>query len=213
MASAASPCPACGAALASPLACETCGALLEVPRGADPFALLGETPRFDLDDSALRKRLLALSRRVHPDFFAASPTDRARAEENTALLNKAHEVLADPFRRADWLVRHLGGPAEEESRDMPPEFLAEVLEWNEAIDEARSAPPDSPERRGLETLGAALEAERTACNARIAALLVPLPAAGATALKDARRELNAARYLGRALRQIRELRLDRAHAR
>lgn len=207
-------CPRCQAALETPLGCAACGALLEPAAELDPFAVLGLERRFALEPEALRKRLLRLSRVVHPDYFGGASAElRQRAERNAARLNRAFEVLSDDLARADWLIRALGGPAEGELRDMPRAFLMEVIEWNEALDEARAAGPGSPQRERLDGLREELERARAAALARLAARLDPPPSGAADALGDARRELNALRYLRRTLQQIDELRLDQASAR
>jgi molecular chaperone HscB len=176
-----------------------------------PFEVLGLEPAYDLDQGALRKQLLKLSRIVHPDYFGhAEPGERVLAERNTALLNQAYDTLAHELSRADWLIEARGGPAEAELRDMPRAFLAEVLEWNEALDAARGARAASPERARLEALRGELEGARAQALRRLAARLTPLPEPGAPALADARAELNALRYLRRALDQIEALRLEQA---
>jgi molecular chaperone HscB len=194
--------------LTTPLLCERCGTLLDPPAGLSPFEALGLAPGYALDLGPARKRVLALSRRLHPDFHAnADDETRRRAQDGTAALNAAFQVLADDARRADWLVRELGGPREDEERAMPPAYLEDVLEWNEAIEEARGSAPDSPARARLASLADRLEQERSATMQRLAALLTPLPPRGSRALRSARQELNAVRYLDRALRELGELRL------
>ncbi|HEX6882757.1 MAG TPA: iron-sulfur cluster co-chaperone HscB C-terminal domain-containing protein [Planctomycetota bacterium] len=201
-------CPSCGQALATPLLCEACGALLAPARAPTPFEAFGLEPGFVLDLAALRRRHLALSRELHPDMHARAEAEtRRRAEDGTAALNAAYQVLADEDRRADWLVRALGGPGEDQERAMPQEFLLEVLEWNEKIEEARSAPTGSAERARLDALVPALESERARRRAAVGECLTPLPPAGAPALRRARQELNALRYLERALTEVGELRL------
>jgi molecular chaperone HscB len=203
------PCPACGAALRSALVCESCGALLEPRTPPTPFETFGLEMSYPLDAAREQKRLLALSRALHPDFHAtASAVRRQRAEDSTALLNAAHAVLADDVRRADWLVRALGGPREDEERTMPAGFLQEVLEWNEAIAEARSAAPGSPERAALAPLAERLRAERARELQDVRERLEPLPERGAPALRKARQALNALRYLDRVLAELGELDLD-----
>jgi DnaJ-domain-containing protein 1 len=205
---AAEACPSCGLAWRTPLLCERCGALLEPARSPTPFEALGLELGFPLDVATLRRRHLALSRALHPDMHArADARTRRRAEDGTAALNGAFALLADEERRADWLVRDLGGPAETEERSMPAEFLQEVLEWSETIEDARQAAPDAPERARLDALVPVLESARAARRAQLANLLTPLPARGAPALRAARAELNALRYLTRALTEIGELRL------
>lgn len=201
-------CPSCGTVPRSPLLCEHCQELLEplVPPG--PFEALGLTPTFALDLGDARRRMLEFSRALHPDFHAtAGPEERRRAEDNTAALNAAFRVLSDDSRRADWLLRFLGGPPEEEERSMPREFLEEVLEWNETIEQARADGPGSPTRQALEELGRRLEAERARAMDGMGALLTPLPAHGSPLLGRARQQLNAVRYLDRALGELGELRL------
>jgi len=130
------------------------------------------------------------------------------AEKNTATLNEAYEELSDDRRRADGLVRRLGGPDEVAERQMPQEFLMEVLEWNESLEDERSQP--SP---ALATLEAELEQRRTSTLQAVANLLTPLPAPGASQLTDVRRLLNALRYLQKTLSEIGALRLEQANSR
>lgn len=201
-------CTSCGAGLETPLACGDCGTMLTPSTEVSPFAVVGLELAYAVDPKELAQRVRKIARLVHPDFFAAAgPTMRALAEAHGARLNEAHEVLKDDVRRADWLVRHLGGPSEEQERAMPQAFLMEVLEWNEALDLGAAAPPGSTERLALGPLEEALAAERAQTLARVAAGLTPLPARGASALVDVRRHLNAIRYLDRALRRLRDLRI------
>lgn len=198
-------CTSCGAELETPLACAACGSLFEPPTEPTPYEVFGLEPAFAVDRDALRKRLLRFSRLAHPDFHSGRP-EEALAEANSALLNRAHELLTDPVRRAGWLVGALGGPSESDERSMPQPFLMEVLEWNETLEEARA----DPGAADLEPLRAELEAKRSDELDAVEALLTPLPEAGADTLADVRRHLNAIRYLDRALSQITELGLDRA---
>lgn len=211
-------CPSCGAELETPLACVACGALFSPRPEPTPFEAFGLAPGFDVDAAELKRRLLRFSRAMHPDYFGAAAGEaRARAERNTAQLNAAYDVLADPARRADWLVRRLGGPSEREAREVDPAFLAEVLEWNETLDAARGSARGSPPPAEVERLAAALASEREARLARVARALTPLPSAqdGGLAAKLAavRRELNELRYVDRALADVASLRVEHAASR
>jgi len=204
-------CSACGAPLETPVACGTCGAVHAVEDSATPFELLGLAPSFRLEERELRRRSTRYARLVHPDFFTAAETRiRELAERNSARLNSAFETLAQLTQRADWLVVHLGGPSEDAERAMPQPFLLEVLEWNEVLEEARTS---SGVDSRIEPLFAELTARRAANLAQIDELLEPLPERNSGALVLARRELNALRYLDRALREIESLRLARAERR
>lgn len=202
-------CPYCAAQLNQPSSCAACHQPIEVDERTTPFELFGSAPRHDVDVKALRKQLLSITREIHPDYFATADADvRARAERNSARLNKAFEVLSDETARADWLVTHLGGPDEQTERAMPQAFLMEVLEWNEALEEARADATRFDPR--LETLERELQSKRTEAVAAIRSVLVPLPASGSPTLRRARQELNAVRYVDRALNEIESLRLARA---
>lgn len=199
--SAPDPCPHCGAAPASALVCEACGELLEARRPPGPFEVFGLEPAFELDLAALQKRRLALARRLHPDFHGTADAETRRlAEDSSASLNQAHATLADEFRRADWLVKQLGGPREEDERGMPTAFLQEVLEWNEQIAEARAGGASAD----LEVLRRTLEEERARARAALRGELVPLSDEAAR-LRRARQHLNSLRYLERTLRELGEL--------
>ena len=206
-------CPHCGAELETPLGCGACLSPLEVETSVDPFALFGLTPSFSIEGEELRTRHLKYSRWIHPDYFAADPELRALAEINTGLLNGALESLEEPLRRADHLLKVRGGPSESEVKDMPQAFLMEVLEWSEVLDEARAAEAGTPPREAAFKLKPSLDEERTARIQTITGLLEPLPESGSEALTTARRELNAVRYLDRALRELESLRLAEAEAR
>jgi len=201
-------CTTCGAGLETPLACGDCGMMIQPEVDVSPFAVVGLEPSYQLDERDLAQRVRKVARLVHPDFFAgAGPTMRALAEAHGARLNDAHEVLKNDVRRADWLVRHRGGPSEEQDRQMPPAFLMEVLEWNEALEEGAAAPAGSAARVALGALEEELNALRQAELDKIESALTPLPDAGSPALAEVRRTLNAVRYLDRALRRLRDLRV------
>jgi Fe-S protein assembly co-chaperone HscB len=203
-----SPCARCSAPLSSALVCEACGALVAGADARDPFAAFGLARAYPLDGAALRKRLLRLSRHLHPDFHgAADVATRELAAHHSAELNSAYDTLSDDASRADHLVRALGGPDELKERAMPQAFLMEVLEWNEALEAARDSAAGSPERAALGALKTELDAQRAAQMQSIARALEPLPAAQSPALTEVRRALNAVRYIDRASGEIAELAL------
>ena len=204
-------CPNCDAELESPLGCAACQRIFAAPEELSPFALLGLPERFEVDQAELRRRLLRMGRLVHPDYFANAPAGlRELAERNSARLNRAHELLSEPFERANWLVSSLGGPGENEERSMPQAFLAEVLEWNETLEQARNSPATPEQRARLEALGRSLAEERARSLHSVALQLTPLPLRASPPLREVRSRLNAIRYVDRALCELEALRL--AHA-
>ena len=207
-------CPRCSAELETPVGCLACGAILplgDAAEGLDPFEVFGLEPASAVDAHDLRKRLLRFSRLVHPDFFAtAGAEEKRRAEKASAILNTAHAILEDDASRADHLVRMLGGPDENAQREMPKEFLMEVLEWNETLEEARSGSSVPSDR--LDALRSELVARRKRTLEAVSRLLTPLPSRGSGGLVQVRKELNAVRYVDRALGELEALRLARAEA-
>ena len=156
-------CPRCAAPLASPIACNACGALLTVPAGTDHFALLGVPRAFNVDLTALERAHLKASRLVHPDYFGGKPKEeQAQAMRLTALLNDAYQTVREPVRRAEYLLRLLGGKTASADRTTPPCFLAEMLELREETDD-----PALPAARKSDLL--------RDVNSRIEALLAQLP--------------------------------------
>ncbi len=188
------PCPNCGEGLETPLACGACGVLIQIDEDPGPFEVLGLAPSIDVDAEDARKRLRRFTRLVHPDFFALAGEDQvALAEAAGARLNAAHDLVADFSARADWLVRHLGGPSEKELGAMPQTFLMEVMEWNEVLEENA---PGSP---CLAALARELGEHREGLVSAITAALTPLPSPGDDSLGAVRKDLNALRYVDRAL--------------
>lgn len=201
-------CPHCNVPLELPLACAACGRLVAPTRDLTPFEVFGLEPRYDVDPAELSRTLLRSTRAMHPDYFGTQAPDvRALAEENSARLNEAFDLLSDDARRADWLVAFLGGPEPSSERQMPQAFLMEALDWSETLEDARRAP--SADSSALDALETTLNGRRGETLASIRGRLVPLPAHGAPVLRDVRRDLNALRYFDRALSDIESLRLAR----
>lgn len=116
----------------------------------DHFERLGLPRRFNLDAGEIEREYLARSRAVHPDFYQMGGDLEQRASmEASAALNEAYAVLRDPFRRAEHLLQLRGGPSASEMKDMPVEFLEEMLELRMTIEEIKTN-PDSPEFLAME---------------------------------------------------------------
>ena len=197
-------CSACGAPLQSVLICAECGAVQDVGDGLDPFAVLGLARTFEVDRAELRKRLLRLSRQLHPDFFAGEDESaRELATRNSAELNATYPRLEDPVRRAELLVELGGGPDASEERQMPQAFLMEVMEWNEALEELR----EGSDADGADALRSELTEQREELVEALGSGLTPLPPEGDAAYRSLRQTLNAIRYVDRALGELSEIRL------
>src|ERR1700730_16694971 len=107
----------------------------------DHFSLFGLPRKLWIEMSALEKKFLELSWKLHPDKFVnASPEEREMSLQRSSRLNDAYRVLRDPVGRVEYLLELEGMRKEgEHKQQAPPELLEEVFELNESLDELREA--------------------------------------------------------------------------
>jgi molecular chaperone HscB len=161
------------------------------------FDRLGLPRRFALDTDAVEREYLARSRALHPDYHRlGSSAEQAASTELSAGLNEAYTSLKDPFKRAEYLHKLNGGPSASELKDVPPEFLEEMLDLRMEI---AGLTPDSPESAAMEKQ---LVARRDALLAQVGGLL---EGDSSSRLTDARRLLNATKYVQNLVRDLRAL--------
>ncbi|CAG0955213.1 hypothetical protein PHYC_00425 [Phycisphaerales bacterium] len=154
----------------------------------DPFAVLGLSPGFDLDRQAIERAYLRKAAALHPDAAGEASSEQA------ADLNRARAALADSERRAEALLRRLGGPEKERDKSLPTGFLMEIMEVREQV-EAALAEADEPGRAHWRAW--ALD-QRSEYERRISELF----RAGPPPLTEIRKTLNAWRYVERLLEQL-----------
>ena len=134
---------------------------------SDYFTVFGLPRKLTVDGAALQRRFYELSRQYHPDFHqGAAAEQQAETLARSALVNRAYRALRDPLPRVEYLI------ALEEGREVregapdkpraPRELLQEMLEVQEAVEEAK-AEGMSP------AAGERLREERARLEARYAA--------------------------------------------
>ena len=166
------------------------------------FERLGLPRRFSLDAAEVERQYLARSRDVHPDFHQLGSTaEQSASLELTARLNEAYSVLRDPFKRAEYLLTLEGGPSASEQKEMPAEFLEEVLELRMEIEELKEQPPGSPGRGAMEKR---LNQRRDALLTEVAGDFAKLESGGDRGglLRTIRGRLNALKYVQNLLRDL-----------
>jgi len=107
----------------------------------DYFAFYGIPQSFHPDTEVVRKQYYAHSRNFHPDRVQQSD-EKALAESlsMSAMNNEAYKILNDPDRLMGYILRLHGVVEEEEAYKLPPAFLMEMMELNEAIGNADMDP-------------------------------------------------------------------------
>lgn len=168
----------------------------------DHFERLGLPRRFNLDVAEIERQYLARSRQAHPDYFQMGSDLEQRASlETSAALNEAYAVLRDPFRRAEHLLQLQGGPSASEMKEMPIEFLEEMLELRMAIEEIKTAGPDSAEFVAMEK-DLAIRREKLLNEVGRSFDRVAPPDDQERHLKEIRQLLNATKYVQGLLRDL-----------
>jgi molecular chaperone HscB len=119
------------------------------------FEIFSLPAKLLLDLPALEKSFYALSRRLHPDRFAAkSAGEQAAALAESSRLNDAYRTLKDPIARTEYLLKLEGVEMEEQSKSateaaraagtakkqiVPVDLLEEAFELNMQLEEMRAA--------------------------------------------------------------------------
>jgi molecular chaperone HscB len=111
---------------------------------SDYFEVFGLPRKLQVDLDALQRRFYELSRRHHPDFHqSADAAAQAQALEASALVNRAYRALRDPVARVEYLIAlEEGLHVREETSARPKapmDLLEEMLEVQEALEEAKAA--------------------------------------------------------------------------
>jgi molecular chaperone HscB len=178
----------------------------------DFFQIFSLPQHLAIDLQALEKSFYALSRKLHPDRFAARPAEeQAAALAESSQLNDAYRTLKDPIARTEYLLKLEGVELEEQSKAateaartsgkakqqiVPPDLLEEAFELNMQLEEMRAAKKfgeDDPQlRNDLLAAKAAFDEKMSAAQAELEKLwtrwdvaLDADDAAGKAAARDA----------------------------
>ncbi len=121
------------------LLCPRCGKVQPPAVGATLFDAFGLAPRVDVDIPELEQAYRERSLQVHPDrYTTAQARERRFALEQSTLLNDAYRTLKDRAARAFYVLKLHGLDLSREDlgtqKDMPLDFLEEVMQLREALD-------------------------------------------------------------------------------
>jgi molecular chaperone HscB len=131
--------------------CGSCGKMLQLPEKSDYFAMFEIPRKLRIEMSALEKKFLQLSWKLHPDNYVnAMPEEREISLKRSSELNDAYRTLREPVARVEYLLGIEGARVEGKNKQQaPPELLEEVFELNESLDELREAKAASGDTTAL----------------------------------------------------------------
>ncbi len=108
------------------------------------FELYGLPERFNLDIAVAKAKYYELSRQYHPDRFAQSAdANRAEAMRMAAINNDAWKTFSNPDETMAYILKQYGLLEDEERYSLPPAFLMEMMDLNEAVSEYEAVPSDA----------------------------------------------------------------------
>lgn len=103
-------------------------------RGMNYFEFYGIPESFHIEPATLKKKFYELSKLYHPDFYAGE--DEAKQQEIlelSTLNNKAYQVLTDPARRMEYILKLHDLVSEGAKPQLPADFLMEMMDINERL--------------------------------------------------------------------------------
>jgi molecular chaperone HscB len=109
--------------------------------GMNYFELFGIPEALAVDKSQLAHRYFELQKKYHPDFYtSATEAEKAEVLEKSAMVNKAFKTFQNTDATIQYLLQLKGLVGEEEKYALPPDFLMEMMELNEALTEDGQLP-------------------------------------------------------------------------
>ncbi len=89
---------------------------------------------FILDNGALKRLFYTRSRAYHPDYFTLESAEKqAEILELSTLNTQAYKTLSNLDKRMHYILELKGILAEEGKNKIPQDFLADMMDINEAI--------------------------------------------------------------------------------
>lgn len=103
------------------------------------FALFDLPMSFCPDMASVKSQFYKLSKQYHPDRVAQTD-EAAKADvlHKAALINDAYKTLSDPDKTMAYVLRIHHLLEDEEKYNLPPDFLMDMMELNDVIDDSKS---------------------------------------------------------------------------
>jgi molecular chaperone HscB len=108
------------------------------------FELFNIPVSLQVDVATIKSKFYELSRKYHPDFFSQSTeAEQDEALEKSSLLNKAFKVFNNKEETLKYVLQLKDLLDDEEKYKLPPAFLMEMMELNEALMDAKMEEDDA----------------------------------------------------------------------
>ncbi|KYN31730.1 Iron-sulfur cluster co-chaperone protein HscB, mitochondrial [Trachymyrmex septentrionalis] len=121
----------------SELFCSKCKVLQELPRNLNYFDIIGIKRDYNVVNEEIHKKYRELQKMLHPDKFGnKSEKERQISEKLSSLINKVYSTLMHPLKRGLYMLELKGISIPEGTTSLNPEFLIEIMERNEEIENA-----------------------------------------------------------------------------
>ncbi|MGI4020309.1 MAG: Fe-S protein assembly co-chaperone HscB [Janthinobacterium lividum] len=135
------------------------------------FEFYGLPESFEIDAAPLKKKFYELSKKYHPDFYAAESAEKQEEVlQLSTLNNKAYQVLSNPDKRVDYILREHQLLVEGDKYPLDPDFLMEMMDINEQLmdadDEATINQIKTSVKEASDSLEAELAAQTNGFNAK-----------------------------------------------
>lgn len=115
-----------------------CGVIQPPSREINYFELMDIETNFEVDAKQLHNKFRRLQSFLHPDKFTLkSKQEKEFSEEQSSLVNKAFNTLQKPLSRGLYMLKLHGFSIEGENH-MDSEFLMDMMELNESVEDANT---------------------------------------------------------------------------
>ena len=98
------------------------------------FELYEMPVSLQVDKKYVQEKYFELQKKYHPDFFSnESEEEQADVLERSSMINKAYKTFQNDDETIKYVLQIRSLLEEEEKYQLPPAFLAEMMEINEAL--------------------------------------------------------------------------------
>ncbi|XP_006615455.2 iron-sulfur cluster co-chaperone protein HscB [Apis dorsata] len=127
----------CNFTYKSDLFCSKCKVLQKPPENLTYFDIIDIPKIYDVNVTEIQKKYKELQKLLHPDKFSnKSEKEKQFSEILSSLVNKAYSTLLHPLKRGLYMLELNGITISEGTDNVNAEFLMEIMEKNEEIEDA-----------------------------------------------------------------------------